>query len=267
MGIDERGGAGIRRRVLSSLIVCCFLSGKMYADVAPVCLSDAVHLQGDFPHSFTEILHLCQAGRQTQPVLDAVESKGNPKSPPPQEALLAASVECEVRPFPSKSTRVPPEVDRRVQAWLTNMTVLREGLDVREIQGAYARSPSQVVGGVVENAQPMHSFVLTGGPGSCVLCLYALMGLGFYNAPHVIKKVSLGHMLEWSHDSDPGQIGHRMAVSPEALGLVQVCCLSQPEVSTNRLVPQCRHGIVISLWRKSQFTPVVLASRGPPLCA
>jgi hypothetical protein len=44
-----------------------------------------------------------------------------------------------------------------------------------------------------------------------------------------------------------------------------VCCFIQPDNAAERLIPQYRIRTVVSSWRKSQFTPDVIASRGPPL--
>jgi hypothetical protein len=109
------------------------------------------------------------------------------------------------------------------------------------------------------------SINLTGGPGSVSLCLYAMLGLGLCSAPHWIKKLSIGYIPEWYHNGGPLQIGHSLAVSPESLCPVPVYCFVQPVLATEYLIPQYHHMTVVSLWRKSQFTPDIIASRGPPL--
>jgi hypothetical protein len=106
---------------------------------------------------------------------------------------------------------------------------------------------------------------LTDGPGSVSLCLYALMGLGLCSAPHCVRRLSLGHIPEWYDDAGPFQLGHSLAVSPESLCATLVCCSIQPDETAEPLIPQYHLRTVVSCWRKSQFTPDVIASRGPPL--
>jgi hypothetical protein len=108
------------------------------------------------------------------------------------------------------------------------------------------------------------SIDLTGGPGSIRLCLYALMGLGLCSAPHWIKKLHIGHIPEWYHNGGPFQIGHSLAVSPESLCSVLVYCFVQPVLAAEHFIPQYRLRTVVALWRETQFTLDVIASRGPP---
>jgi len=112
---------------------------------------------------------------------------------------------------------------------------------------------------------PEHGLVLEGGPGSMSLCLYALMGLGLCSAPHWIKRISFGHIPEWYHGGGPFQIGHSYAATPKSLCTLQVCCYLPPDVPVEDPIPRYCLGIIVSCWRKSQFTPDVIASRGPPL--
>ena len=109
------------------------------------------------------------------------------------------------------------------------------------------------------------ALILEGGPGSMSLCLYALMGLGLCGAPHWIRKLSLCHLPEWYHGGGPFQIGHSFAATPKSLSKIQVCCYLPPDdVPAEDSIPRYCLGIIVSCWRKSQFTPDVIASRGPP---
>lgn len=108
---------------------------------------------------------------------------------------------------------------------------------------------------------------LTNRPGSASLCLYALMGLGLWSAPHWIKKLHLGHIPEWYHEGGPSQIGHSFAVSPESLCPVPVYCFMQPDETVEELMHKYRLRTIVSCWRKSQFTPETIAARGPPTMA
>ena len=110
--------------------------------------------------------------------------------------------------------------------------------------------------------QNLRSF--TDGPGSLALCIYALIGLGLCQAAPWIKKISFEFMPEWYHDGGPFQIGHSFAVTPETLYPTPACCFVQPARMVESHIPKYSQKTIVSFWRKSQFTPDVIASRGPP---
>ena len=112
-------------------------------------------------------------------------------------------------------------------------------------------------------AQPLQSF--TNGPGSLNLCLSALIGLGLCSSAHFVKKLSFSCVPEWYHNGGPFQIGHSHAVTPESLCSSPVYCFVQPVCTAEDSFTQYSLRTVVSIWRKSQFTPAVIASRGPPL--
>jgi len=118
---------------------------------------------------------------------------------------------------------------------------------------------------VSQTSEMQHPLILTSGPGSFNLCLSALMGLGLCSSAHWVKRLSFGFVPEWYHNGGPFQIGHSFAVTPESLCPVPACCFIQPVCTVEDSLPQYRLGTVTSLWRKSQFTPVVIGPRGPPL--
>ena len=112
--------------------------------------------------------------------------------------------------------------------------------------------------------QQLQSF--TNGPGSLNLCLSALIGLGLCSSAHFVKKLSFSFVPEWYHNGGPFQIGHSYAISPESLCPISVSCFIQPTCTmAEDSFTLYRLGTIVSLWRKSQFTPDVIASRGPPL--
>ena len=117
---------------------------------------------------------------------------------------------------------------------------------------------------VSQTSETQHPQILTNGPGSLSLCLYALMGLGLCSSAHFVKRLSFGFVPEWYHNGGPFQIGHSFVVSLESLCPAPVYCFIQPVCKVEDSLTQYRLGTVVSLWRKSQFTPVVIASRGPP---
>jgi len=110
-----------------------------------------------------------------------------------------------------------------------------------------------------------HSQALTEGTDSLSLCLSALMGLGLCGSVHWVKRLHWGAIPEWYHDGGPLQIGHSHPVTPNTLCTVPAYCFIQPVCTAEDPLPQYRLGTIISLWRKSQFSPTVLAPRAPPV--
>ncbi len=117
---------------------------------------------------------------------------------------------------------------------------------------------------ISQTSEILHPLSLTNGPSSLNLCLSALIGLGLCSSAHWMKRLSFGFVPEWYHNGGPFQIGHSYAVTPESLCSVPVCCFIQPVFTVEDSLPLYRLGTIVSLWRKSQFMPCVLASRGPP---
>lgn len=117
--------------------------------------------------------------------------------------------------------------------------------------------------GKVSEIQHLKSF--TDGPGSLNLCLSALIGLGLCSSANFLKKTSFSFVPECFHNGGPFQIGHSYAVTPELLYRVPVCCFVQPVETVVDLTLRYRWRVVVSSWRKSQFTLSVIASRGPPI--
>jgi len=117
----------------------------------------------------------------------------------------------------------------------------------------------------VAQIQQTKSFqILTEGQSSLSLCVYALIGLGLCQAAPWVKKLSFGFIPEWYLNGGPFQIGHSLAVTPETLYPTPACCFIQPACAVELIITQYRLRTIMSLWRKSQFTLDVIASRGPP---
>jgi hypothetical protein len=104
---------------------------------------------------------------------------------------------------------------------------------------------------------------LTENQDSLSLCLWGLISAGVFRSVFSIRNLSLGFIPDWYHDGGPVQIGHSFAVGPD-LHLMPVYCFVQPDYTGEDHLPQHYRGIIVSLWRMSQFVPAVLASRGPP---
>jgi hypothetical protein len=132
-------------------------------------------------------------------------------------------------------------------------------LDLQPI-GSWVEVKSQV--GDVAPAQAPE--ILTDRQSSLGLCLYALLGLGLCHSAPLVKKFHFGCIPEWYHSGGPSQIGHSFAISPDCLSSAPVYCFVQPADAPDAPLPQYRWETVVSLWRESQFTPAVLAARGPP---
>jgi hypothetical protein len=112
---------------------------------------------------------------------------------------------------------------------------------------------------------PQHPQSFTSGPSSLNLCLSALIGLGLCSSAHYVKRLHFGSIPQWYHHGGPFQIGHSLAVNPAFVCPVPACCFVQPAHTAENIIPQHRSGTIVSLWRESQFTPDVIAARGPPM--
>ena len=117
---------------------------------------------------------------------------------------------------------------------------------------------------VGQTSDLQHLQTLTDGTNSLKYCLSALISLGLCCSGQWVKRLSLGFVPEWYHEGGPIQIGRSHALMPGTLRPAQACCFIQPYCTEDNHLPQYFLKTVISLWRKSQFTPDGLASRGPP---
>lgn len=116
-----------------------------------------------------------------------------------------------------------------------------------------------------QTPEMQHLTSLTNGSDSLKLCLSALISLGLCCSGHWVKRLSLGFIPEWYHEGGPFQIGRSHALMPGTLRPAQACCFIQPYCAKDNNLPRYLLKTVISLWRKSQFTPNAIASRGPPM--
>ncbi len=141
-------------------------------------------------------------------------------------------------------------------------------LDYRSVVGldlGAARSMPEAGEDLKQTSETRHPQILADGQSSLSLCLSALIGLGVCSSAHCFKKLHFGFIPEWYHHGGPIQIGHSIAVDPNSFCPTPVCCFIQPVHTAEDIMTQYRSGTVVSLWRKSQFTPDVIASRGPPV--
>ena len=181
--------------------------------------------------------------------------------------VCAAAVHADMVPVSSPDAGRPRQVYMcsRTDIPCPNLSSPLNSLSVAHLDIMSVRFLPPVDVDIAQVSQTQHALDLANQPGSLSLCLYALLGLGLCNSAHWVRKISLGCIPEWYHSGGPFQIGHSLAISPESLRPAPACCFIQPVWTAERLIPQYRLRTVVSCWRKSQFTPDVIASRGPPL--
>ncbi len=183
-------------------------------------------------------------------------------------ALLVAGAACADMMPPSERNgeRKPPRhVCDRTKFQNTDFFGLYDNCVAVDLDsGPVQFLPQPGVDDVGQTSQTPYAIELKGRPDSFSLCLYALMSLGLCSAPHWVRRLPLGFTPEWYHEGGPLQIGRSHAATPESLYYLQVYFLVPPDDQAEHLIPQYRLRTILSLWRKSQFTPTVLAPRGPP---
>ena len=179
---------------------------------------------------------------------------------------LTAAVNAGMVPVsrPDAERLQPPRVCGRTDLQHTNLSSPFNYSGLADLDLWPVEFLPEAVANVAQTGHSQNAHSLTNGPSSLNLCLSALIGLGLCSSAHYVKRLSFGPIPEWFHDGGPFQIGHSLAVSPESLCPVPACCFVQPVWVVEDSPPQYRVRTVASLWRKSQFTPAVIASRGPP---
>ena len=112
--------------------------------------------------------------------------------------------------------------------------------------------------------QKQSTLILENGPDSLNLCLSALIGLGMCTSARGLKRLHYGHFAQWYHNGGPIQVGHVHAATPESLLRMADLCFAQTVCTAEDSDSGFHFKETAPLWRKSQFTPEVLASRPPP---
>jgi len=154
---------------------------------------------------------------------------------------------------------------RGIEAQITDTLGSTRPLSVPQLYPSCSVSPEcrYDLGQLPETPPP--KIAADGGNSSLSLCLSALLSLGACRSIRAAKKLPLGFPPQWYHNDGPFQIGHSISVDLEAVFPVPACCLVQPAPRVTDLALQRHFGTIVSLWRKSQFTPDLLAARGPPV--
>ncbi len=251
------GGDGILRRVLTSLFFGLFLAGSVRADVMSTCRVDAPLPQ------VQSIPGWDTAGAwQMQPIPDSLGSVVSAHSLRQQHDFPVSECALASKTIAPGSRKPGSSDDIRVRVWLTNQAILREDPGVPVFQGDCARSIAETI----PNGRSRKSLLLTGGSGSCALCMYALMGLGLYNASGLIKRAFCCQVTELCHGSFQGAQAGDCGVFPRApFATGPGSGLVPPHEPPCRAVSPYSIGIAVSLCRTSQFTLNLLVARGPPM--
>ena len=178
---------------------------------------------------------------------------------------LGGAVRADMMPVSSSDAGSPQPLSARLateQPGLNPFTSLNSaGIADLGLPPAPSLPRTESEAGQVCDTQPVP--IVTDGQDSFSLCLYALLGLGLCKSAPLVKKFSFGYVPQWYHDGGPVQVGHSFAISPDCLCSAPACFV-QPEGPAENPIPRHHFSAVVSRWRNSQFTPAVLASRGPP---
>ncbi len=181
--------------------------------------------------------------------------------------VLTSVVYADMVPVSQQDTgrRQSPSVCDKVNLYQNNLSDSYNFPSIADLSSLSVGFLPQANADVSQNTEVQQPQILTDGPGSISLCLSALIGLGLCSSTHFVKRLSFSFIPEWYHNGGPFQIGHSYAVTPESLCPVPACCFVQPVCAVEDSLLKYRlRNTVVSLWRKSQFTPAVIASRGPP---
>ncbi len=179
---------------------------------------------------------------------------------------LGTSVRADMRPVASPETGCERAVRASVATapQSVDLSSPLDCLSITDLGSLPVRSLPALQGETGQLGTLPPAEIQSDGQDSFGLCLYALLGLGMCRSVPLVKRLSVTHIPQWYHDGGPVQIGHSHIISPDCLCHAPVCFV-QPECTAEDLSPLYRQETVVSLWRQSQFTPAVLASRGPPL--
>jgi len=113
-----------------------------------------------------------------------------------------------------------------------------------------------------DTSQPL--CILADQQDSLGLSLYALLFVGLCKAASHMKIVSIVAVPACWRDGSWFEIAHRLNLSPGDLYRVCASFVSSDRRTKDSL-PRYRQETIGASWRDSQFTPIALAPRGPPL--
>ncbi|MBP7050755.1 MAG: hypothetical protein KBE65_07060 [Phycisphaerae bacterium] len=107
-------------------------------------------------------------------------------------------------------------------------------------------------------------YVLADKQDSLALSLYALLFAGLFKAAPYMKVLSAAALPVSWYDGRRLEIAHRLDLSPGDLHSA-ASWFVPPGCITEDFLSRYRQEAVVASWRDSQFTPIALAPRGPPL--
>ncbi len=180
--------------------------------------------------------------------------------------LLAGSPVCAdmmpmVRPTAGSPSISPcRRVDDRACVWSNSVC-----LTLADVNAIPIGSLPRIQVGATGVPDPRSPAILVDRQDSLSLCLYALLGFGVCRSAPWVRKLSLGGIPAWHRDGDPLWVGHRFAGSPDWFGSASVlACCFQAGSGDFDLPPQYHWDTITCHWRIHQFSPSVVAPRGPP---
>ena len=180
--------------------------------------------------------------------------------------VFTAAAEADMMPVSQRKSvcRQSPGICNRADFQSKNLSGTSDFAGIADLDLWSVELLPEVHAQVGQTSDLQHLQTLTDGTNSLKYCLSALISLGLCCCGQWVKRLSLGFVPEWYHEGGPIQIGRSHALMPGTLRPAQACCFIQPYCTEDNHLPQYFLKTVISLWRKSQFTSNVIASRGPP---
>ena len=182
--------------------------------------------------------------------------------------IVCVAAQADLMSVSETGVEYRPQVQTRSEEAKTHPNVsdsLFESRSVADFESNPISISTQVVKDFSELSLTQDAQILTDGQKSFNLCLSALIGLGLCSSAHCLKKVNFGFIPQWYHNGGPFQVGHSFAVNPDSVCPAPAYCFVQPDHTTEDHIPISRQRDIVSLWRQSQYTPDVIASRGPPI--
>lgn len=162
--------------------------------------------------------------------------------------------------------RMPPMTPNCSDQYLLNLPDALTRSAIADLGDLSAQIPGEVGIGGDDAGEVRPVCVLSDRQDNLGLCLYALFGLGLCKSVPWARKLPLGVIPGWYHDGGRFQIGPGLAVSPDCVNRALVFFVQPGHIVGNPMSQSCQATIILR-WRMSQFNPVVLSPRGPPLCS
>jgi hypothetical protein len=138
--------------------------------------------------------------------------------------------------------------------------------DVTDLDSIHVKSSPMSNDDVGQTCEAKAVPVLTDRHSSFDLGLLALLGLRLGRSAPWVKNLLFNCIPDWYGRCGPYQISHSLAVMQHCLSPAPVGSFIQQGCRLEDSMPQYGQKTRVSLRRRSDFTPAVLAPRGPPTC-